>query len=99
MSVVNKYWHPDTDAFRKLGVEPPQAQAHGTEEYIESRMTPLKVKKWELNGNTLIGTTEEGVRMAQQIPTDYILKGIDDNGQPILEKVSLAPDSQTRIYF
>lgn len=89
MSVVNKYWHPDTDAFRKLGVEPPQAQAHGTEEYIESRMTPLKVKKWELNGNTLIGTTEEGVRMAQQIPTDYILKGTDDQGQPILQKIEL----------
>jgi hypothetical protein len=99
MSVVNKYWHPDTDAFRKLGVEPPQAQAHGTEEYIESRMTPLKVKKWELNGNTLVGITEEGVRMAQQIPTDMILTGTDDEGMPILEKISLKPRSQNQIYF
>lgn len=89
MSIVNKYYHPDTDAFRKLGVEAPRAQAHGTEEYIQSRMEPLKVNKWELKGNTLIGTTEEGVRMAQQIPTDLILTGVDEQGMPILQKIEL----------
>lgn len=86
---VNKYWHPDTDAFRKMGVEPPKAQAHGTEEYIESRLTPVKVVKWELNGNNLIGITADGVRMAQQIPTDYICTGMDENNKPILQKIKL----------
>lgn len=88
-SIVNKYWHPDTDFYRKLGVAPPQAQAHGTEEYIQERMQPLKVKKWELQGNTLIGITEEGVKMAQQIPTDFILEGTDDKGLPLLRKIEL----------
>lgn len=86
---VNKYWHPDTDAFRKLGVEPPQAQAHGTEEYIESRLTPVKVIKWELNGNNLTGYTADGVKMCQQIPTDYICTGIDENNRPILKKIDI----------
>lgn len=86
---VNKYWHPDTDEFRKLGAEPPRAQAHGTEEYLETRREPLKVIKWELQGNNLIGITAEGVRMAQQIPTDLILTGTDDKGQPILQKINL----------
>jgi hypothetical protein len=89
MAIVNRYYHPDTDSYRKLGVEPPQAQAHGTEEYIESRMEPLKVKKWELNGNTLIGTTAEGVKMAQQIPVDYILVGMDTDNRPLLKKIEL----------
>lgn len=89
MAIVNRYYHPDTDSFRKMGLEAPQAQAHGTEEYIESRMEPLKVTKWELNGNNLIGTTAEGVRMCQQIPTDYLLEGTDDQGKPLLKKIEL----------
>ena len=89
MAIVNRYFHPETDTYRKLGVEPPQAQAHGTEEYIESRMTPMKVIKWELNGNNLTGYTAEGVKMVQQIPTNLILTGTDDNNQPILQKIEL----------
>ena len=89
MAIVNKYWHPDTDAFRKLGVEPPIAQAHGTEEYIESRLTPMKVVKWELNGNNLTGYTAEGVKMVQQISTDYICTGMDDDNRPILQRIEL----------
>lgn len=85
---VNKYWHPETDAFRKMGAPLPVANVHGTDEQIRERLKPMKVDKWELQGNTLIGYAD-GVKMAQQIPTDMILLGTDENNLPILQKIDL----------
>lgn len=86
---MKKYYHPDTDSLRKLGVIPPVAVTHGTEEDLDAKRTPLKVVDWKLQGNTLIGVTADGIKMAQQIPTDYICLGMDDNGKPILKKIDL----------
>ena len=91
---MNKYYHPDTDFIRKLGGALPTVQTHGTEEDITKSLTPLKPHSWRLEGNQLIGQTEMG-ELRQTIPTDYICRGTNDQGLPILEKISLSTDSQT----
>lgn len=83
-----KYYHPDTDFIRKLGAAPPIATPHVTEEEILKNMKQLKPNSWRLEGNKLIGDTEMG-RLVQFIPTDYICKGTDDKGLPILEKIDI----------
>lgn len=83
---MNRYYHPDTDFIRKLGATPPTAQTHGTEDDIAQRLKPLKPNSWRLEGNKLISQTEMGV-LVQTIPTDYICRGTDDKGLPILEKI------------
>lgn len=87
-SSVSKYYHPDTDYIRKLGATPPSAQAHGTEEDVANNLKPLKPHSWTLEGNKLIGQTDQG-RLVQFIPTNYICKGSDDKGLPILEKIDI----------
>ena len=81
-----KYYHPDTDTFRKLGMPIPKSFAHGTDEDIRSKLKPMQFKNWHTEGNLLIGDGPEG-RMVQKIPTNYICKGTDDRGLPILEKI------------
>jgi hypothetical protein len=63
---------------------------HGewNEDEIEKNMKKLKPNTWKLEGNKLSGETELGM-LVNYIPTDYILKGTDENGLPILEKVVL----------
>ena len=93
------YFHPDADYYRKtLKVEPPRFTTHVTEEEMIANMKKLKPKTWILRGNQLEGMTEVG-KLVQTIPTDYILKGTDEKGLPIFEKISLSPGSQTPIYF
>lgn len=75
-------WH------RRHGVELPDYQAHGTEEEIRNKMKKLLPNEWKLEGNKLKGKTEMG-ELVQVIPTDYILKGTDDDGLPVFEKVVL----------
>lgn len=84
--MANKYYHPDTDFLRKLGAAPPIFNVHGTDDDIRSKLKPLKATSWRSEGNKLIGTTEMG-EIVQFIPTDYICKGIDEEGLPILEKI------------
>lgn len=86
---VNHYWHPQTDEFRKMGAPLPEAKAHGTEDQIRERLQPVQVVEWKLQGNNLIGTTADGLKMCQQIPTDMILTGVDEDNRPILQKVEL----------
>lgn len=82
----DKYYHPDTDFYRKLDVALPTADSHGTEEDIRKNLTPLKPYSWHLEGNQLIGLTDTG-KFAQTIDPNYICKGIDSSGMPILEKI------------
>lgn len=81
-----KYYHPDTDAIRKLGAAPPVAIPHMTEEEIAKNMKQLKPNQWKLEGNKLVGETEMG-KLVQFVPTDYILTGTDENGLPTFRKV------------
>lgn len=72
--------------FVDLGITPPTSQAHGTEEDIRQNLVPLKTRNWRMRGNQLIADTDFG-ELAQTIPTDYICKGTDKNGMPILVKI------------
>lgn len=81
-----KYYHPQTDFFRKFSMPAPQTITHGTEDDVKEKMTELKPTKWRLEGNKLIGDTEMGP-LVNFIPSNYILKGTDSKGMPILEKL------------
>jgi len=83
------YHHPQEDMFRKFGVPLPTASTHGTEDSIRNSLERLVPNKWTLEGNMLIGETVEGHRIAQTIPTDYICRGSDAAGLPLLEKIVL----------
>lgn len=83
----SKYYHPDTDFYRKvLDQAAPKATAHGTEEDIREKLVTLKAHSWKMEGNKLTAQTEMGP-LVQYIPTDYICAGTDDKGLPILTKV------------
>lgn len=86
--MANKYYHPDTDAMRKLDVALPTADSHGTEQEIQENMKQLLPNSWKLEGNRLIGKTELG-NLVQTIPTDYILEGTDSEGLPKFRKIVL----------
>lgn len=82
-----KYYHPDSDFYRKvLKQAPPDTFPHVTEEEIWANMKRLQPTSWTLEGNILIGMTEQG-RLVQRIPTDYILEGTDEQGLPMFKKV------------
>lgn len=83
-----KYFHPETDFLRKFDLPAPASYVHGTEDDVRAKMTQLKPNSWRLEGNKLIGMTDMGP-LVQTIPTDYICKGTDKRGLPILEKVVL----------
>ncbi|MCB1712000.1 MAG: hypothetical protein KDH96_05875 [Candidatus Riesia sp.] len=83
-----KYHHPDSDFYRKvLGVEPPKAYPHVTEEEVLQNMVRLMPNNWVLKGNILEGETSQG-KLVQRIPTDYILEKVE-NGLPVFKKVIL----------
>lgn len=76
--------------FKKMGIEAPTHSAHLTDEQIQEHSKRLLPRSWKLEGNKLKGQTDMG-DLVLFISTDYILKGTDDNGMPILEKI----DTQT----
>lgn len=86
--MANKYYHPDTDAFRKLDLDPPEATPHGTPDDITENMKQLMPNSWHLEGNKLIGKTEMGT-LVQTIDPAYILEGTDSNGLPKFRRVIL----------
>jgi len=88
MSKSKKYYHPQTDQYRKWGLEPPETIPHGTEGEIKEKLTRLKPNSWRLEGNKLIGETEMGP-LVNFIPTDYILTGTK-NGLPIFKKIDMS---------
>lgn len=72
--------------YKRWGVEPPAHFPHGSEEEIRQNLKPVKASSWYMEGNILVAETDQGI-LKQAIPTDYICKGIDTNGLPILEKL------------
>lgn len=89
---MNKYYHPDTDFWRKYNVAPPEATSHQVVDTFESplseKLKQLLPNSWKLEGNKLSGMTEMG-ELVQFIPTDYILIGKDSRGLPVFQKVVL----------
>lgn len=86
MAQSKKYYHPQHDFFTKRNLPPPTTVSHGLEDDISKKLVELKPNSWRLEGNKLIGDTEMGP-LVQFIPTNYICKGTDDSGLPILEKI------------
>lgn len=78
-----------TDAERKQyerwGVEPPAHEEHG--EFDASMLIPFKATRWWIEGNILYGEGNHGV-ISNAIPTNYICKGTDEQGLPILVKIA-----------
>ena len=77
----------DAKFYEKAGVAPPSVIPHGlTVDDISKRVEPMKAKSWRQEGNMLIAITDWG-EVANPIPTDRLLTGVDDNGLPILTKI------------
>ena len=86
---MGKYYHPDSDYYRKvLKTDPPKSTSHLTEEEMLANMKQLKPRSWVLKGNQLEGMTDMG-KLVQNIPTDYILEGTDERGLPKFKRVIL----------
>jgi hypothetical protein len=82
------YEHEDAEFYKKLQVAPPDVNPHGTDEDIRSQMKPLKTWGWKLEGNQLTAQTDHGP-LTQTIPSNYICRGTDEKGLPLLEKIVL----------
>jgi len=68
--------------YSELGVEAPSHDEH--EEKI-----PINVGfEWKQKGNYIYREGAE-MRASSKIPTNYILKGTDEAGMPILEKLTV----------
>jgi hypothetical protein len=75
--------------FKEWKVPLPTREPHGTEEDIRANLKPLTPSKWRLEGNKLIAETDMG-ELVNYIPTDYIMKGVDEQGLPILKKIGIS---------
>lgn len=74
--------------YDKIGKARPSSDAHGTPEEIRANLRQVSTSNWRLEGNLLIADTEHGIgTLKQTIPTDYICKGTDAEGLPILVKL------------
>lgn len=74
--------------FESWGQALPSSDSHGTEEDIRSNLRRLQPTGWYLRGNELVAETEWGP-LVQRIPPNYICKGVDKEGLPILVKVEI----------
>lgn len=88
-----KYYHPDSDYYRKvLDATPPSAESHEVvdtfEHPLSERLIRLMPNSWHLEGNELIGQTEQG-ELRQRIDPAYILTGTDAQGLPQFRKIVL----------
>lgn len=73
--------------FDRNAVAQPAHLNHGVNtEDISKLLIPLAARNWRMQGNKLIADTDMG-KLVQTIPTNYICKGTDEKGLPILEKV------------
>lgn len=77
------------DWYEKQNVVPPSVTPHGTEESIANNLTPMKINRWRMEGNMLIGESEAGT-FAHTVPTTHICHGIDESGKPILKPVVMS---------
>lgn len=74
--------------YDRMGKARPSSEAHGTVEDIRKNLKRLKTENWRVEGNMLKADTDMGP-LTQRIPPDYICKGTDSEGLPILVKLSL----------
>lgn len=73
--------------FERHGLKQPEHIKHDlTPDDIATKVQPVKPTGWRAEGNRLIADTDMG-QLVQFFPTDYIFKGTDANGLPILEKL------------
>lgn len=86
--MAKKYYHPDSDFWRKYKMQVPETIPHGTTEDISEKMEKMMPNSWRLEGNRLIGETKMG-ELINIIPTDYILVG-SENGLPVFRKVDIS---------
>jgi hypothetical protein len=81
--------NPEDKIYEEWGVTPPDRQPHGTETDIQYQMLrPITHGKWTQKGNTIVCGLCPMPHSAT-IPVDFILKGTDDKGLPILEKLGI----------
>jgi len=81
-----QYYHPQSDFFRKFNIPAPETIAHGVDEDIAKKFSKLETTNWRMEGNKLIADTPMGP-LVNTISTDYICRGTDKQGLPILEKI------------
>lgn len=78
--------------FDKVKKSRPSHEEHGVADTFENPLSEQlidgKPRNWRMEGNELICDTDFGP-LRQRIPTDYICKGTDKKGLPILVKVVL----------
>lgn len=76
--------------FDRMGVKRPTHLPHGVvdtpENPLSNQLNRLKCYNWRLEGNLLTCDTDEGP-LSQNIPPNYICKGTDVEGLPILVKI------------
>lgn len=89
MKGKQRYYHPQADFFRKFKLEPPEAISHNIEDTpsnpLSEQIPKTKVTGWYLDGNRLVAQTELG-EVINHIDSGYIMRGVDKNNLPILEK-------------
>ena len=80
------YEEKELRQFDRWGVARPSHDPHGTIEEIRANLKRANTSNWRLEGNVLYADSDFGP-LVQTIPTDYICKGTDDQGLPILVKI------------
>ncbi len=75
------------DLYERLGLDLPSVEQHGTEEDVRRNLKSVNPRNWRLTGNKLIADTDVGP-LVNYISTDYICRGTDENGLPILERIA-----------
>lgn len=87
--VSNRYYHPDTDFLRKLGISPPEATAHGTEDEVSGNLKePVKLTNWRMEGPGKLVADSKFGKVVNFVSPDLICHGVDKQGLPILRKIS-----------
>lgn len=74
--------------YDKHGLPRPAHIEHGKEEDLRDKFEKMHAKSWRQEGNKLIATTPAG-EVVNYLPTDVMLKGTDEDNNPILEKIQL----------
>lgn len=77
--------------FDQHGLERPTHLPHGVKDTYENplseQLVRLKCSNWRLEGNLLICDTDQGTLSQMLKGTDWLCKGTDDKGLPILTKI------------
>lgn len=68
------------EEFEAWGIDPPEFIPH------ENQIRRLNLTNWRMKGNQLIADSDYG-QWVQNLPTDVLLKGTDEKGFPIFERI------------